>query len=36
MVKLFGLLMMITGWVLLAKGKGGLILSGVGIGLLTL
>jgi len=36
MVKLFGLLLMVIGWVLLSKRKGGLILSGVGIGLLTL
>ena len=36
MVKLIGLLIMITGWVMLSKGKGGLILSGIGIGLLTM
>lgn len=36
MVKLVGLLLMIIGWILLAKAKGGLILSTIGIALLTL
>ena len=36
MVKLIGLLLMIIGWVLLAKGKGGLILSTIGIAMLTI
>lgn len=36
MIKLIGLLLMIIGWILLAKAKGGLILSTIGIALLTL
>lgn len=36
MVKLIGLILMILGWILLAKARGGLILSTIGIALLTL
>ena len=36
MIKLIGLIVMIIGWVLLSKGKRGLIVSGIGIALLTI
>ena len=36
MVKVIGLILMILGWILLSKAKGGLIISTIGIALLTL